>query len=188
MAFTVSDSGIGIPNDKHASIFEAFQQADGTTSRANTGGMGPRPLDQAARSRASLGGEIRVESEPGARQHVHVLPAADSTPPVPMARALSTTTLAGLPQPMLDAPSPATIVVSQPFEDDRDDLQPGDRLLLVIEDDPTFARILRDAARAPPPGPMPLVALEGDTGLRARAQVQAVGDHARFSACPRHRH
>ena len=177
IGFTVEDTGVGIPRDKLRLIFEAFQQADGTTSRRYGGtGLGLSISREIARL---LGGEIHVESEvdqgstftlylPATFQAVEHIASAEApelhetviftpetngdTPPPPPAIALEE-------PPELD---PAMLLPSD-VRDDRDDIQAGDRVVLIVEDDPDLARTELEVARDR--GFKGLVALRGDLGL-----------------------
>src|SRR5262249_18733026 len=142
VAFEVTDTGIGIPLEKQKIIFEAFQQADASTSR-KYGGPDLRPAVSRAIA-TLLGGAISVSSAPSAGTTFtlylpikYVGPNASETPAV---------------LPVL-GPAAAAVahVVSEravePIPDDRMDIQPGDAILLIVEDDPHYARILVDLAR-----------------------------------------
>ena len=108
IAFTVGDTGIGIPQEKLEMIFEAFQQADGTTSRKYGGtGLGLSISKELARM---LGGKIEVTSQPG-EGSVFTLMLPDELPPVTAAAARMTPRppipALALPEPTLEPPRPA---------------------------------------------------------------------------------
>ncbi len=157
--FQVSDTGIGIPDDKLRLIFEAFQQADGTTSRRYGGtGLGLSISREIARL---LGGEIRVASDPGKGSSFTLfLPGVAPKHERSVDEPVFTSSLSS-PAPDFD---PAVLLSHEPaVEDDRAEIADGDRVVLIVEDDEDFART--ELAMARERGFKGIVAVRGDEGL-----------------------
>jgi CheY-like chemotaxis protein/signal transduction histidine kinase len=154
-AFSVIDTGIGIEATKFKDIFEAFQQEDGSTDRHYGGtGLG---LTIARKFAHMLGGEIQVASTKGEGSRFTLL--------LPLA--MVETETAGtntLQESTYIAPKPAPKIVMNEFiADDRNHIADKDKVLLVIEDDASFAEVLVKMARKR--GYKCLAAGDGRTGL-----------------------
>jgi signal transduction histidine kinase/CheY-like chemotaxis protein len=171
--FSVRDSGIGIPENKHQLIFEAFQQADGSTRRKYGGtGLG---LSISRELSKLLGGDIRLSSV--------IDEGSEFTVSIPLFKMVPVTESIGDAQ--MDPPEdgfriqkesgPLLTLPEIPAEipDDRNALKPADKILLIVEDDTAFARTLLEFSRKK--GYKGLVAVSGDAGIRMAKTYQPMG-------------
>src|SRR5438552_8520099 len=147
IAFSVSDTGFGIPLEKQQIVFEAFQQADGSTSRKYGGtGLG---LAISRELGWLLGGEIQLESSPGEGSLFTLYLPAKFVPAA--RRPAPDNTPEGRTRPAI---TPGAVAVAEPVEehaaedpgDDRAQIAAGDRVLLILENDRAFAKMLLDVA------------------------------------------
>ncbi|QFY43861.1 response regulator [Candidatus Methylospira mobilis] len=168
IAIEIADTGIGIPAGKIDSIFQAFEQADGSSSRRYGGtGLG---LTISRRLAQLLGGDITVASVEGqGSSFTLVLPLV---PPASAGRSAVTRPLASrtATPDAIDNPVPVT---QQKVTDDRDSITPRDETILVVEDDEAFAKIVRDLSRKR--GFKCLVAEDGVIGLELAKRYRPTG-------------
>lgn len=173
--FIVRDTGIGIPQDKQQLIFEAFQQADGSTRRRFGGtGLGLSISRNLARL---LGGEITLRSEVDQGSEFAVtIPVkkivGNRALPEPEKIAVET------PKPQQNAKSTVSekyvsTTIPESIPDDRKNVKPGDKVMLIIEDDINFAKSLLDYTRKR--GYKGIVAVRGDEGIMLAKQFSPHG-------------
>lgn len=176
--FSVKDSGIGIPADKQELIFEAFQQADGSTRRKYGGtGLGLSISRQLCRL---LGGDIQLISQAGeGSEFIVTIPKSqkfnqekkESNQAVSMP-VINEKKTNGV--DLVETADPFTSsVIPEDVPDDRNSINQKDNLILIIEDDTVFAKTLLEFTRNK--GYKGIVAVRGDQGIELARHYKPMG-------------
>jgi len=170
--FMVADTGIGIAEDKQKLIFEAFQQADGSTRRKYGGtGLG---LSISKELSKLLNGTLNLESQPNeGSRFIITIPADRSFNLLPEEEQTAELVLNGHSSNETEANPYITTIIPEDIPDDRSHIRAGDKSILIIEDDTNFARSLLEYTRQS--GYKGIVSVRGDQGFELACKYQPTG-------------